>query len=126
MAAKGKKIAWVRLRSETTRQWFAHPDLRDRMIADAEEKGTNLTDLANRILCDRFNVAYSPNPRKSKPSSDPDILNFGISPELKRVITMNYDPWQDGVRLVLCSHYGLRVPAKVKQTRKRNPKPVAA
>ncbi len=126
MAASGTKIAWVRLRSKTTGHWLAHPDLRARMIEDAAEKGTNLTDLATQILCKHFNVAYTPNQRRSTPSGDPEVLNFGISPELKRVIAVNHDPWLDGVRLVLSSHYGLKVPPKVKQTRNRKPRAAAA
>jgi hypothetical protein len=121
MAAKGSVSSWVRLRS-TTGAWLAHPELRDRMIADAAEKGTNLTDLGNQILSQFFGVAYEPNRKRSVPQADKEQLNFGVSPELKAAIVRAYPnarSWHDSIRLVLCAHYGLRVPAKVKLTRQR-------
>lgn len=87
------------------------------MVADAETRGTNLTDLAKQILCNYFNVPYTPNLRKSSPRVEQDILNFGVPPELDRVIRTQAalagrDPL-DLARLVLCAHYGLKVPPKI-------------
>lgn len=127
MAAKGTDIFWVTLQSKTPpHEWFVDPDLRPRMVADADAKGTNLTDLALQILCDHFKVEYAPIARKSSPNEDKRVLNFGVPRELSRAV--NYAAAatdmkrMDVVRQVLSDHYGLSIPAKVKQTRNRTPK----
>lgn len=125
--AKEGDITWVRLRSKTTREWFVHPELRDRMVAEANEKGTNLTDLAVEILCARFGVTHKPNHRRSSPSTDSEVLNFRMPDDLGRVISATYPKHHmDGIRTALCAHYGLRAPARAKQTRRRVPRPATA
>lgn len=128
MAAKGSDVIWVRLRSKTPPyQWFVHPDLLGRMVADAEERGTNLTDLALQILCSHFKVPYTPVLRRSKPTADKDVLNFGAPAALTRALAATYPRKEmDGVRRILCAHYGLGIPVKVKQRRTRRPRAAAA
>lgn len=100
------------------RGWLVHPELRSRMIADAEEKKTNLGDLAVQILCRRFGVQYVPNGRRSTPRPDSNQFNFRMPPDLERVIGSVYPgkAMADGIRLNLCAHYGLRVPVKPPMT----------
>lgn len=126
MAAKGSATAFVRLRSKTTGAWLVHPDLRPRLVAEAAEKQTNLTDLILTILCSHFNVRYETKQRTSQPQQDADVLLFGMPPELERAISLAYPVHRlDGVRYALCSYFGLRVPAKAKQTRQRRTSTVA-
>lgn len=129
MAAKGAQVTYVRLRSKTTNEWFVHPELRDRMVAEANEKQTNLTDLAVQILCQRFGVPYVENKRRSSPTTDADVdvLNFGMPPELQRVISASYPTHRmDGIRKALCAYYGLGVPVRAPQRRRSRPRTAAA
>lgn len=128
MAAKNAEIVWVRLRSKTPPYtWFVSPDLLPRMVADADERGTNLTDLSLTILCGHFQVPYTPTLRKSKPTAEKDVLNFGAPPALMRALAAAYPRKEmDGVRRVLSAHYGLPIPPKVMQRRTRRPRAAAA
>lgn len=112
----------MRLKSKTG-GWLVHPDLRDRMIQEAEAEGTNLTDLAVRILSSYFGVPYEPTQRKSTPEDEKEILNFGVHPDLKSAIVRAYPQakWTDTIRVVLCGHYGLAMPDRIKYTRNRTP-----
>lgn len=120
----------IKLRTDQS-GWLVHPDLRARMIADATEKGTNLGDLTVQILCKRFGIVYSANMRRSTPdpAGDKPQLNFHMPVELERVMGAVYpgsNRMADGIRLALCSYYGLAVPPKVKHTRRRAPRPATA
>jgi hypothetical protein len=117
----------IKFRSEG--KWLVHPELRDRLIEDARDKGTNLGDLTVMILCAHFRVEYTGTARKSNPRAEPvDQFNFRCPPELERVIAATYPRRKaaDGIRHVLCAHYGLGVPPKVRQTRRRPARPAAA
>lgn len=113
----------MRLRSKSTGAWLVHPDLRSRLVEEAEAEDTSLADLVLRILCKHFNVPYESKltrQRKSPPKADSDVLLFGMPPALVRAVSLAYPVRKlDGIRYVLCAHYGLRVPPKVKQTRAR-------
>jgi hypothetical protein len=99
--------------------WLVHPDLRDRMIEDAREKGTSLSDLANLILAAHFGVRYEPTNRRSQPREViGEQFKLHLPPDLERVLAAAYPGKSaDGIRYVLCAHYGLRVPPKPKLTR---------
>lgn len=108
----GYKQAYVRLRSHTTGAWFVHPDLRPRLVADAEEQGSNLTEVALRILCDRYRVPYAVNGRRTSPKPADEILNVRLPMALYRAIKSSNDvPYQDAIRADLCAHYGLEMPS---------------
>ncbi len=127
MAAKGTTQAFVRLRSKTTGAWLAHPDLRPRLVAEAAEKNTNLNDLILTILSAHFNVPHEPSTKSSSPKEDNDVLLFGLPPALARAVALSYPNHKmDGIRYVLCAYFGLRVPPKVKQTRRPRSAPAPA
>lgn len=118
---------YVALRSRKTGEWFVHPELRSKMVADAQERGTSLTDLTVHILCQHFKVDYTPNVRKSEPDEDKGYLMLRLPPELERAISATYPKRSaEGIRQVLCVHYGLRIPPRAKQTRNRTPRASAA
>lgn len=125
------RLVGVRLRTEKA-GWLVHPDLRNRMIEDAREQGTNLGAVAVKILSDRFGVAYDPKDalrsRQSAPGPDSEQFNFHLPPDLERRIASVYPgaKMNDGIRYTLCAHYGLAIPAKPKFTRNRKPRPAAA
>jgi hypothetical protein len=104
--------------------WLVHPELRDRMIADAEAKSTNLGDLACQILAQRLGAPYTPVPRKSKPNADKTQFNFRMpeSLEVTLAAATRGRKKADHIRAILCQHYGLEVPAKKKFTRNRTPR----
>lgn len=101
--------AYVRLRSKTTGEWFAHPDLRPRLVADANERGVNMTEVAVGILCEEFGVEYEPNGRRTDPKVADDILNISSIPhEVMVQLKQRYERHLDGAREILCRHYGLK------------------
>lgn len=103
--------AFVRLRSKTTGDWFVHPDLRRRLVADARDQGTNMTEVALRILADAYGVDYAGEARKTEPRDDDDKIVLRLPVELRDAIKRAHpDHWQDGLRATLCAHYRLAVP----------------
>lgn len=105
--------AFVRLRSHTTGRWFVDPELRPKLVADAEAQDSNLTEVAVKILCDRFGVPYEANGRKTAPRGSGDELNLRIPTALYRILSATYGAkYQDGIRQALCQHYGLEVPGR--------------
>lgn len=110
--------AYIRLQSKTTSEWFVHPDLRHRLVADAEAQGSNLSEVAIKILADKYGVAYVSNGRRTAPKEDPVILNLRLPRPLYAAIARaalpTYGPkYQDAIRADLCAHYGLSVSAAV-------------
>jgi hypothetical protein len=129
--ARESSILFVRLRSPVTGEWLAHPDLRRKLVEEAEEKGSNLTDVAIEILSRRCNVKFVPNGRKTSPSPDARELNLGrVSDDLWRALAVaGTGSRQDAARTMLCQHYGLRAMPPVKRGRRargRRPAPGAA
>lgn len=105
-------LTGVRLKAKNG-AWLVHPDLRARMIAEAHEHSTNLTDLATKILSERYGVAYEPNVRRSSPAvGSEDQMNFRFSDELKRAIIVGAAPtgMVQAIRVALCEHYNLPMP----------------
>lgn len=99
--------------------WKVHPDLRARMIQDATELDTSLSDLVLRILSRSLGVAYKPSARKSAPRDDKTQLGFTIPGDLDSVLGARYANRADGIREILCKHYGLAMPVKPRFTRNR-------
>ena len=113
----------VPLRSRPTGEWFVHPDLRTRMLQDAQARGTSLTDLTVQILCQHFHVPYTPNVRKSSPAADKDQLMLRLPFDLESAISGAYPRrMSHGIRSALSAHYSLPLPVREKQTRTRRPR----
>jgi hypothetical protein len=105
-------LTGIRLKRENG-SWLVHPNLRARMVADAQAKHTNLTDLATQILSERFSVPYEPSSRRSSPQPDSgDQMNFRLPDRLKRKIVASSYPLSltDAIRKALCDHYDLQIP----------------
>jgi hypothetical protein len=128
MSRAGYTQRFVRLRSDKDGEWFADPELRPRLVADAKEQNTNLTEIVLQILAKRVGYAYAPNGRKTEPGSKEEIINVSVPDELDALVTTTYpqinSPSTRMIR-VLSAYYGLPVPIKKKQTRHRR-KPAAA
>lgn len=105
---------FVRLVSRPTGEWIAPPELRSKIVADADAAESNLTDVVNAILAKRYRVAYEPSGRKTAASPDAKELNLRMPMDLKRAIarvaTENDRSLQDEIRLALADHYGLAMP----------------
>lgn len=86
--------------------------LKERLIADAEAQGTNMNDVAVRILADRYGVKIDAPPSR-KASADPDRLFLMLRPppELRRAIhiaaaSRDRSRAQEALAALL-EHYGL-------------------
>lgn len=122
--ATGDHNAFVRLRSKGPGgEWLAPPELRPKLVADAQDQNTNMTEIAIGILSRRYGVPTMPNGRRTHPKSADDIILLRIPQELAAAIgaaanaavprrTIN-----DEIRAALCAHYGLRF-VKVKRPRR--------
>lgn len=108
--------AYVRLRSQPSGKWLVHPELRDRLVEDAAAQGTNITEVASRILAGRYGVGFTPAGRKSgPPRAKAEILNMRIPNAIWAAIrlgaTGNGRTDMNELRRQLCDHYGLPIPA---------------
>jgi hypothetical protein len=106
---------FVRLRSHTTSQWLAAPELRPRLVEAAEEQGSNLTEVVIGILATTYKVPFEPNGRRTAPADNGEELNLRLPVRLDRSIGIaaarNGRSVPDEIRAALCEHYGLRIPA---------------
>lgn len=116
---------FIRLRSKSTGEWLVHPDLRDKLIEEAEHEGTNMTDQIIQILADRYRVSYEPGGRKTNPGDDNGVINLGDAiPEklemaIKRAaVRHKTGTWIDQIRRDLCEHFDLPMPPKPVYTRR--------
>jgi hypothetical protein len=105
----------IPLRSRVTGQWFVDPELRQRLIDDAERLGTNLTTVVLTILGDEYKVKVEPNGRRSSPDRDQDAIHMMLPVRLIDAISRSANrrgvaTFQDEVRHALSKHYGLPVP----------------
>lgn len=119
--------AHIRLRSKKDGAWFVAPELRPRLVAEAAEQGTNMTEVALAILHRRFGLTYVPTGRVTDPRPDEDIIRLRLPQPLYQALAGSYGPkYVEAIRQILCAHYGLRIPEKPKRTRQRHPRPLAA
>lgn len=113
--------AFVRLRSKTTGEWFVHPDLRPRLVADAREQGTNMTEVAVKILCSEYGTPYAGSARKTAPRTADDKIVLRLPDDLDAAIRLRHGRHaMDGLRASLCSFYGLTVPVRGPRVRRPN------
>jgi hypothetical protein len=128
MSRPGYVQRFVRLRSDKDGEWFASPELRPRLVADAKAENANLTEIVLQILAKRVGYAYAPNGRKTEPGDNEEVLNISVPVELDALVTTTYPQISSAstrIIRVLSAYYGLPVPIKKKQTRHRR-KPAAA
>lgn len=119
-------IAHVRLRSGLDGAPLAHPELRPRLVADAVEEGTNLTEVALAILHKRFRLPFVARSITRTPNADEDYLRLRLPAPLYHNLTATYGTkYVQAIREILCAHYGLPMPAPPARTRVRR-KPLAA
>lgn len=114
MAAEEFFTGFVRLVSRPSGEWVAPPELRPRIVADAEADGSNLTDVVNAILAKKYRVDYEPSGRKTAASPDGKELNLRMPMTLKTAVhhaaIENGHTLQDEIRIALSDHYGLQMP----------------
>lgn len=102
---------FVRLRSTTTGEDFAPPELRERIVADVEAQESNMSAVVVSILAKRYKVDYEPKVRRAHPSPGQSELDLNLPVDLDRAITISAAEhgWnrQDEVLSALCDHYDL-------------------
>lgn len=113
--ANANQQSFIRLRSKTSGEWFAHPDLRRHLVEDAREQNSNMTEIAIRILCEHFGIDYEPGGRRATARPEADVLNLNLPPEVRAALKRTYDPYTDGAREILCLHYGLEPPIRARR-----------
>jgi len=102
------KRAYVRLRSDSGGHWFAHPDLRKLLVADANEQQTSMTEIVIQIVCKRLKLKYIPSGRKADPQPDETLLNLRLPWRIYVALDKPGKNYQDELRRILCEHYGLQ------------------
>lgn len=103
------KRAYVRLCSDTNGHWFAHPDLRPMLVADAKEQETSMTEVVLQILCDKLKLKYVPSGRRADPQPHEKLLNLRLPWKvfIKLDAKVPGENYQDTLRRILCEHYDL-------------------
>lgn len=105
----------VRLRGRDEGPWYVDPSLRDRLRADAIEKGTSITDVVLSIVASHLGVPYVTTGRTSEPQPAADNLRLRVPApvfQALRLASPRARGMQDLIRETLSRHYGLRVPEK--------------
>lgn len=114
--------AFVRLRS-TTGEWIAPPELREKLVADAEEQDSNLTEVVIAILAGRYRVTFAPIGRRTAPNPTGEELNLRLPWDLKTAIgaaaNVQGHSLQRQIIGELCAHYGLELPERLEKRRTR-------
>lgn len=102
---------------------LAPPELRPRLVTDAETQESNLTDVILGILAERYKVEYQPTGRKTTPTGEDSPVNLRIPQRLfQRVAAAAASRNRTVQRQILadlCEHYGLRLAAPPRQRRRR-------
>lgn len=122
MARSGYIIKLVPLRSKPNGEWLVHPDLRKQIVEQAANDGHSMNEAIVKILADKVGVDFAPAQRKTAPAKenvDQFVIHMPIAVHkgLERKTTYPASI-QDTIRRLLCEHYGLRLPPKVKHVRR--------
>lgn len=116
MAQDGYHQTFIRLRSHTTGEWLTHKDLRPRLVKEATQTETNLTEVVLRILAERYGVPYEPTGRKTAPAKNGEELNLRLPLPLKTAIGAEANvighSLQRQILADLCDHYELAMPER--------------
>jgi hypothetical protein len=114
------KQLFVRLRSATTNEPFAPPELRPAIVSDVLAQGSNLNDVVVAVLSEACGTAWTPRNRVSTPTPNDEVLALRVPVELLAAIDAraegNGRTRQDEALAILCERYGLEFVA----ARKRN------
>lgn len=97
------------------------PELKARLAADALEQGSNMQDVANRILAKRYKVKLNKTAGRKAPTGTNDKLVLRPPMELHRAVAVaaaaktgdpRFPEWSipREAAHTLCVHYGLRLP----------------
>lgn len=122
---------FVRLRSRTDDAWIAPPELKQRLVADAESRGTNMNEVILEILAKRYRVAFTPAGRPGRASPSGYDLELRLPIALDRAAAAaagaNGRTVPREVIAVIAEHYSLEVPAPpVRRRRRRRTRRVSA
>jgi hypothetical protein len=109
VSSNGYKKAYVRLRSATNGRWFAHPELRAKLIEDAAKQETSMTEVVLMVLCKHLKIQHVPSGRRSSADDDQELLNLRIPQYVFLALRQKYpaEDYQDSIRRILCAHYKL-------------------
>lgn len=130
----GAKERFLRL-TRTDGAWVAPPELRRRIIEEADADGSNMAEIVNRILAKHYGVRFVPAGRRAAadPDGDPVIL-VALSTENQQAVAVNAiaNGRSEKIEIftVLAKHFGLRMPSPPPPVRKprgtRRPRSSAA
>lgn len=110
--------AFLRLRSRSTGRWLVHPQLKEKLVADAAAADTNMTDVAVGILAGKYDVALERNGRRAVASASTSELVLNLPPalatkiELASIRRFGRARLTDEILLALHGHYGLALPTR--------------
>ena len=125
MVTDGSTQHFIRLRSRTDGVWHAPPELKAKLVEEAEEDGSNMNEIARRILSNAYGVPFIPNGRRTNASPEGFELNLRLPGPLDDRVRAgayaNRRTTKREILFTLCAHYGLRLPEPVKRTRRRRP-----
>lgn len=116
---------FIRLRSRDDGTWLVHPDLKSKIVADAVDQGSNMTEVCQAILAEAYGVPFEPSGRKAVASPDGYEFRIYLPADLSRKIATasirRYGrprPVEE-IRFALHAHYGLRPPGPIVRPRAR-------
>lgn len=78
------KQVLLRTRSTVNDEWLAPPDLRPRLVALADTRASNMTDVVIEILSQHYGVEYDLTGRRSLPGPDPGVITLRLPVSLHR------------------------------------------
>lgn len=106
------------------------PDLKARLVADAEAQETNLSEVAVAILADSYGVAYEPKGSRSTGVKDSAEVYLRAPDALRRKLRVRSAttgrPIRTLVLEVLAPHYGLEPPPQPRRGPRRTKTTTAA
>ena len=110
MAEEVKK-AFIRLRGQDGR-WWVDPQLRPKLVEEAREKNTSMTEVVVEIFCKYLKIQHVPSGRRADPRPEEELLNLRIPRHVwqaldRRRAEVGVDSDYDFARMILAQHYGL-------------------
>ncbi len=105
------KKAFIRLRGQDGR-WWVDPQLRPKLVEEAREKNTSMTEVVVMIFCNFLKIQHVPSGRRADPKPDEELLNLRIPRHVWKALDaerakQGVDSPYDFARTVLCKHYKL-------------------
>lgn len=112
MSRNGKTHeVYVRLRSRTTGQPLTSTELRPRLVADARDRGTNVTAVIVEILAAHYRMNVKPISAKATNAAEdvsefPVFLPVALAQKIRSSLKLG-ETMQRRITGILCAHYGL-------------------